>query len=88
MKYIHAVDITLTEEEVEDFALGMTTNPYRVRWMAEIDTHLMISTPIAGKPGAEHRAGERITMRRYGKTAQDAYVALANAITDEGWVIQ
>lgn len=82
MIYVNAMNITLTEQEVEDNSLGTISDPYRVYWQASIDCAVM------EPKGGRYRSSFMISMERRGDTAQAAYIKLVEALRDEGITVQ
>lgn len=88
MKYVHLDDIELTEEEYSDMSFATITSPERIRWQAEIETNLKVITELEEAMQAAPHTGPHISMRRYGRSAQEALTNLINAIQEEGWGVR
>jgi hypothetical protein len=83
MKYIHRLDITLTEEVVSEQGL-MDLEPVLqyVFWIAEVDTFL------TEQVGHTHRSAERIKISRTGRSPEEALKTLEQALASHGWEIR
>jgi hypothetical protein len=78
MRYVNIIDITLTEETVDEFGYAGSVNRQVVHWVASINV------PINMKDGTLIRSGPRLEMQRYGGNAEEALDALVLAIRDQG----
>lgn len=83
MKYIHRLDIHLTEQTVDETSLTdpRPRNVYRY-WEASVDTYFMEQL------GHKHVNAERIQISRNGDTPEDALQALYEVFALHGWEVR
>ena len=83
MKYIHRLDVHLTEETVEEVSLtNIRPRLVHTYWVASVDTYFMEQL------GHKHASAERIQISRNGDTPEDALRALTEVFAVHGWEIR